>query len=36
MDKKMILLTEQLNDDSTKLAISLDAAGYDYQAVVIS
>ena len=36
MDKKMILLTEQLNDDSTKLAISLDAAGYDYQAVVIN
>ena len=36
MDKKMIFLTEQLNDDSTRLAVSLDAAGYDYQAVVIN
>lgn len=34
--KQMIFLTEQLNDESTRLAVSLDAAGYAFLPVVIN
>ncbi len=36
MAKKTVLLTEQLNDESTRLAVSLDAAGYDFKPIVIN